>query len=713
MYVAHSPMNKDTPPHLLIDHTKEVMRLVNEFVQTFDSFSIGEVSALMHDQGKKSDAFQRYIMSQNKVRGTVKHAMGGALSLQEISKVNELILHLTSLIVLGHHTGLSNYKELNNKLSFVPTELIGIEHKMTNEIQQATEMLQQSISELTLDFSKIDQHWYFSTLTRFCFTALIDADWLDTEAYFNPQKSHLRTYKPPQLTHFIEKLNHHMNAIEAESKLSPINKIRKHIYASAKKVANKDESFFALHAPTGSGKTLASLAFALHHAKSKMEKRQLHESRIIFALPLTNITEQTSKIYRDILGEEHVIEHHSQVELVSDTEEMDKRKLATENWNRPFIVTTTVQLFESLFSNRPSQARKLHRIANSVIIIDEYQKIPLHLLKPILLQLKILRQEFGVTVLFMSATPIALEQSEVLEGVGTPYEIIENTAFTYEKIKRVHYNEIKTPLEVDDLIAKMKMHISVLCIANTRKQAQEIFTEVQKEKSQWNKIYHLSTTMCGHHRMKVIREIKETRKNESIAVISTTILEAGVDVSFDAVFRMYAPLDSIIQSAGRCNREGSLKQGNVYLFELIGSDYGDSFYAQTIDQAKQFIEQRGISALENPEKSIEYFTSIYGNVGDNPLDQHQLHGENLLEFKDVARKFNMIEDGKFPVLCVSYKHFPYEIFEKEDTTRSWYRKMQHYTIPMDEKTIQLNNVKKVKELYIWEGPYDALLGYTL
>lgn len=718
MYIAHSPPEKGLKPNYLSDHTKRVMKQAMLFTKTFDHYSISEISALLHDQGKKSVAFQEYINQEEKVRGSVRHAMGGALALNDVS--DHILIKLMQLIILGHHTGLTDYNKLTDSLNEVPPELIGIEKRMVEETKQALTIIEDLFENLTMDLPKDEQLWYFSTLTRFCFSALIDADWLDTEAHFNLKKAEKRTYEAPNTSLFINKLDEHMEKIQGESPSSALNTIRTLIYEAAKQAARQDDTFHVLNSPTGSGKTLASLAFALHHADenecaySSGDIKKVANQRIIFALPLTNVTEQTSEIYREILGDEHVIEHHSQVDLGNYTEEASKLALATENWDRKFIVTTTAQFFQSLFSHRPSLARKLHRIANSIIIIDEYQKLPLHVLKPILHQLKTLRDHFGVTVLFMSATPLALEQSVQLKGVGTPRPITDQTNELFKQMKRVHYHAIQNPLEVDDLVTRMEEHDSVLCIVNTRKQAQQIFTALQGGKKKWDHIYHLSTTMCGHHRLDVIKKIKGAKKGESIAVISTSLIEAGVDITFQALFRMYAPLDSIIQSAGRCNREDDPEKGIVYLFDLIEQTYPNADYRQETEKTRQLIEQKGVSVLDDPEQCIAYFNEVYNILGDNALDKYELTGNSLLQFRQVSKQFKMIEDdNRESILCMAYSAFPNEIYQQSQVSRSWYRSMQPYTIQVSTHTIEQLQLKKVHKLYVWEGPYDPYVGYVL
>lgn len=709
MYIAHSSPNEIDPPHSLQAHTESVGKLTVDFSKCFDPFAMAQVAAIMHDQGKKSEAFRTYIESPNKVRGKVKHAAGGAIALNNLQNQNPLIIDLTSLIVLGHHAGLSNLRHLNTKLRKAPKELKEIGSLVQEEQKQAAALLEGSKKNIDSIPKTIDLHWYLSTLTRLCFSALIDADWLDTEHYFNKTKSNLRTYEPPEMSTFLPKLDKHMEKLVEKPIPAFLKTIRNHVYEAATNAAFTNESFFTLHAPTGSGKTLASLSFALHHA---IENRK---QRIIFALPLTNVTEQTSELYRSILGDNHVIEHHSQVELEDESEMMNKKRLAAENWDRPFIITTTVQLFESLFSNRTSKARKLHRIANSIIVLDEYQKLPLHVLKPILSMLKVLREQFQVTVLFMSATPLALEQSKALPNVGTPTEILEQSSDLFKQMTRVEYQQLKQPLTRNELVAKMREHSSVLCIVNTRKDAQQIFESMKKCKNGWDRIYHLSSTMCSDHRLRVIQEIKKLQENlnnrESIAVVSTQTLEAGIDLNFPAVYRMYAPFDSIIQAAGRCNREAEREKGNVYLFDLVNSNAPEPFYAQSIELTRHFLKRNGLFALQEPEACISCFRKIYSNAGENGLDVHQIDGENLFQFEQVANDFQMIDtENSVSVLCLNYPGFPYEVYQQQENSRRWFRKMQAYMIQLHE---QAKDIKLINGIYVWDGKYDPDIGYPL
>lgn len=628
-------------------------------------------------------------------------------------RIVQSIVALASLIVMGHHTGLSNLTQLQDKLTHAPQELKEIGSRVKEEQQKALVILNNAYDIINSpDFSpnaQFHQWWYLSTLTRFCFSAVIDADRLDAERYFNPQRSEMRQYRPPSVNTLIKRLQTYMYDLgQKDNSDSTLNKMRQYIYKKATQSASQKETFFTLHAPTGSGKTLASLSFALHHAN------RFKKNRIIFALPLTSVTEQTSKIYSDILGKNNVIEHHSQVQIDDKSEKMNKLHLAVENWDRPCIVTTTVQLFESLFSNLPSKTRKLHRIANSVIVLDEYQKLPLHVLRPILSMLKILREKFNITVLFMSATPLALEQSKVLHDVGRPIEIVKDFKRIFIDMQHVNYKLVEQPLSDVALIEKMKNYPSILCIVNTRKDAQRIYRRLRDEKKYWDKTYHLSTTMCSHHRFEIIEQIKQAQEaNKKIAVISTSLLEVGVDLDFFTVFRAFAPLDSIIQAAGRCNRERREERGIVYLFDLIKSENLEGFYEQSIIQTKQFLKQVGISALHDPSKCITYFRKIYSNAGEDGLDKYEID-KMLFEYQRVATDFKMIVDENTEsVLCTKYKGFSLKKFNSDSSLRTWYREMQPFIIQISKQIVKSKKMPEVNGLYIWDGSYDTEIGYEL
>lgn len=719
MYIAHTSPNKNFPPHWLSDHTDEVVKIAVEFAEDFDPFFITRVGALMHDQGKKSDEFQAYIQSVWKVRGSVKHALGGAIALMEINdeRIDPLIMALICLIVMGHHAGLPNITEIDSKLREAPKELKEIGVRVREQQKEAAEILSKNTASSFkhLETITININWYFSVITRLCFSALVDADWLDTERYFNPEKSKIREYQAPDITFFLEKLKDYMTGLEEQAKKNRLNAelmaLRKQIYVESGRVALIKGNFYALIAPTGGGKTLAALSFALEHAK------EFNKRRVIFALPLVNVTEQTSAIYRTIFDDEHVIEHHSQAVAEDLSEDENTNRMATENWDGFLIVTTTVQLFESLFSNRPAQSRKLHRIANSIIVLDEYQKIPLHVLKPIFNMLKVLQEKFGVTVLLMSATPLALEESKALKDIGKPIPVLEDFRNVFERMQRVDYSIIEQPLEIVDLVDRMKNHDTVLCIVNTRKDAQRIF-EAMKDNKRWDKVYHLSTTMCSDHRLETIQEIKENLlKKQFIAVIATSLLEAGVDLSFSAVFRMFAPLDSIIQAAGRANRNWEDEKGQVFIFDLVDGRSAGELYTQSTLQTRQLLHEVGITALHDPTVCIQYFRKVYRNVGVEGLDRHQII-ENPYNFRMVANNFKMIpDDDSVSVLCKTYgigkKSSFIQEFEADQTSRAWFRIMQPFTITLRLKEVKTRKMELKNGFYIWDGMYDPQIGYKL
>lgn len=320
--------------------------------------------------------------------------------------------------------------------------------------------------------------------------------------------------------------------------------------------------FRSLIVPTGLGKTLASIAYGLEHIK------HFNKKRIIVALPLVNIIDQTAKVYKEVFGAEAVLEQHSQMSYVDDTgEAMERAKLAAENWDSyPIIVTTTVELFESLFSNRTSKTRKLHRLADSVIILDEFQKLPIHVLAPIFESLHTLMTYFNVTVVLCSATPLSFDNAQLVGNMGKPVGIWEqNDCLFKEMRRRVEYVRLPEPVTALQLSEMILEQRQALCILNTRKDAYRVYRQVKLHKAGDEKVYHLSNRMCPDHRLKVITQIKKDLQNKlPVLVIATSLVEAGVDLDFPVVYRAISPLDSIIQAAGRANREGGESGEGLY-----------------------------------------------------------------------------------------------------------------------------------------------------
>lgn len=711
--IAHLDHTRNHPPHYLVDHVEEMLCHVKGLSLTDDIRILAEICVMIHDLGKKSISFQQYIQDPKDRRGSVKHAVGGAYALykhsMDLSRAEQTLSYFAQLIVAAHHTYLKNYTgKPTDLVEPLPKELTGIEKIAEFEVKQALEKLSEfPIEEFVQEIERGEEgHIYFSTLIRFAMSAMIDADWLSTEAYFSEEKAAKRKYEKPPVELFQQVLEEFCGKHAFPDSTAQLNSIKKNLQLQAREVGKKKHSFFTLHAPTGTGKTIAALEFALAHAIKH------NKQRIITALPLMNLTEETSALYKNIFGDDLVIEDHSTV-FIEPNEEISGVRLAVNNWNRPFVVTTTNQLFESLFHNKPMKVRKLHSLYGSIIILDEYHKLPLHVLRPILKQLDILQKYFDVTVLMMSATPFALLESSVIQGFDLniqPVELTNRNTLFKQIPKRVAYEWITEKETIISLAGKITKETIVLSIMNTRKEAQQLFLAIKEMDHSFERIYHLSTTMCSHHRKQILEDIQEDLEDERpIAVISTSVLEAGIDISFPVVYRMLAPIDAIVQAAGRCNRYGRLEIGRVILFELKARQSVSLAHEQGIGIARRMLENKGVAVLADVEVLTYHFKQSFSN-DKYGLDKYEITSSKWLAFEYVARDFNIIEAEQIGVLCTTYKGFNQE-WLSEKPTRAWWRKVQPYTVSLratdSQKFIEKEGVRILKV------SYDKELGVIL
>ena len=415
-----------------------------------------------------------------------------------------------------------------------------------------------------------------------------------------------------------------------------------------------DVGFYSLTVPTGGGKTLSSLVWAIRHALHNGQKR------IIIAIPYTSIIVQTASILRKIFGEDNVLEHHNNVdpELIKDETLRERMKLATENWDYPIIVTTNVQLFESMFSNKPSKCRKLHNISNSVIILDEVQTIPVDYLQPIVDSLKTYGKLFNLSVLFTTASQPVLSgliegcnPKASFSGIDKVTEIVPPELELHKKLRRVDLEFDNNGKSYDEVAGMLCRHKRVLCIVNTRKDAKELYERLPQE----GITLHLSKMMCPDHIRETIEKIKDALKddrNEIIRVISTQLIEAGVDIDFPVVFRQEAGLDSILQAAGRCNREGKKDKCTTYVFSLSKEHPLPKGDMQSANNAR--LSLSGNLDWFAPDTMDSYFHQLYcrRDTFDKKDIKHYLYNASELSFATAAKEFKLIDDtGKSVIIC--------------------------------------------------------------
>ena len=449
--------------------------------------------------------------------------------------------------------------------------------------------------------------------------------------------------------------------------LTTINGRRTEILKHCIEMGKSEKGLFRLTVPTGGGKTVSSLAFALRHAKEH------HMSRVIYVIPYTSIIEQNAKIFSDILGADNVLENHCNVDYES-SEELKPMQLAAENWDKPVIVTTNVQFFESIFSNKSSKCRKLHNIANSVIIFDEAQMLPNDYLKPCISAIEQILRYYRCSVVLCTATQPALKNllSEEIKITELCPRMEEQFSF-FKRVSIKNLNKISQ----EELIQRLERENQALCILNTKKCAQQVFQSIEEEG-----VYHLSTSMYSAHRKRALDEIRERlRKGEKCIVVSTSLVEAGVDLDFQAVYRQLAGVDSIIQAAGRCNREGKrpFSQCFTYIFSLDLKEYVPG-QRQQIEIAESLLSDN--KSFEELETIKRYFEMLYHFRGDS------------LDKKDILKKFNR---GNFQFSTVGKE---FRLIEENTKT---------IMIPKEEESKEILDLLKIKgftkELMRRMGPY--------
>lgn len=638
-------------------HLSAVSSLAGLMSADFKAEEWGKLAGLWHDLGKYSLAFQQYIRSASGYEahlvdaapGRVNHSSAGALyALEELSDIGWPLAYL----IAGHHAGLPDWSSADGAGN------AALENRMREGEEQgllvqaigaAPEALlkPQSLSFKPDEFGKaLGLHLWI----RMLFSCLCDADFLDTESFMDAGKSQLRGGHPDLAT-LLPQFNEAMKDKTEKPNPSQIDILRTDVLRQCREKAAGAPGLYTLTVPTGGGKTLSSLGFALEHAIRHGKRR------IIYAIPFTSIIEQTADTFRGIF-KDSVLEHHSNLDSEKET---PKSRLAAENWDAPLIVTTNVQLFESIFAARSSRCRKVHSLVNSVIILDEAQLLPPQFLQPILDGIRLLIEHYGVTFVLCTATQPALETRKDahgrtwLRGPGGATEIVSGTEKLYGQLERVTVSlpeDLNAPESWDDIAGKIVQHPSVLAIVNTRGDCRELYRRMPPG------AVHLSALMCGEHRSHVIKKIKEMLLlHEPVRVISTQLIEAGVDLDFPVVYRALSGLDSIAQAAGRCNREGKqIGKGQVFVFvPPHQSPRGLLRFGE--DACKIILQERPDNPL-TPDLFTSYFNHYYSKVGKDGLDKNGI-GELLtkdardckIQFRTAAEKFQMIdEDGSVSVI---------------------------------------------------------------
>jgi CRISPR-associated endonuclease/helicase Cas3 len=703
---AHSPNDKGKW-HRLDSHLKEVAKLAKRFAGKFSAGELAEWIGLWHDLGKANPEFQSYlhkcINEPDKLHRGPDHKGAGAVLAYK---------HLEPLAfpTAGHHGGLMNYSDLKSWLSG-KNDSSHIQN-MLHELANHGFNLSPSTLLTPPSFIKDDVDAEF--FIRMLFSALVDADFLDTEDHFNPDNKAKRGNFPPFSSlwqHFLNDQNKITGKLDDR-----LNIIRNNVYLDCIKAAELPPGFFRLTVPTGGGKTRSGMAFGLRHAIT------CGMDRVIFAIPYTSIIEQTVDVYRGIFGKEAVLEHHSAVTYDDIIDNVDDgtswARLAAQNWDAPIIATTTVQLFESLLSNKTSKCRKLHNIANSVIILDEVQTLPTKLLAPILDVLRQLVDHYKVTVVFCTATQPALEDSPYLKGIKNVREIVGEPELLFREMKRVDYHWTRKDEKWDwkRVADEMSQASQCLAIVNTKDDAMSLLSAIDDPS-----VLHLSTLLCGAHRRDVLSKVRRLLdEGKPCRLVSTQVVEAGVDLDFPLVLRAVGPLDRIVQAAGRCNRNGKMEErGRVVVFNPVEAKIPSGDYRTGTDTAFSLMNLEGFD-FHDPKIYETYFKRLYQAV--NTDAKRIQESRNNFNYKDVDEKFKIIDDASISVI-VRYKGLDNEKKEVDKILSSikymspsvTFRKLQPYLVNIKQykfRQFQLDGliIEIAEGRYEWCGAYDNVRG---
>lgn len=686
-FYAHSKKDESFDKWQTIEaHLKGVADLSEQFGKEFSSGTFSKISGCFHDFGKYSQEFQNRLIHNAK---KVDHSTAGAQFVYEI--YGDQFGKIISYVIAGHHgKGLPNGNE--NEASDLKNRLQKVICKYRKNIDTKYEQLDITTKDFPFENLDMIDGFDLSFFIRMVFSCLVDADFLDTERFMDTEKSESRKGYLP-LNILKEKLDSHLGKLGDRKK--NINIIRNRILQNCLIAADNKKGCFSLTVPTGGGKTFSSLAFALKHAINNNQRR------IIYVIPYTSIIEQNAEVLRSILGEDAVIEHHSNID---PSKEHNRSKLASENWDGSIIVTTNVQFFESLFACRGSRCRKLHNIANSVVIFDEAQMLPVDLLKPCLRTLTALTKCYNTSIVLCTATQPFLEKNKQLkEGLTDVKEIITDPQKLYNDLKRVKVNILKERMGTEALAEKLRKYEKVLCIVSTKKLAFELFNQI----SDLSNVYHLSSLMCPAHRSVIIKQIKaDLKSKETCRVISTQLIEAGVDIDFPVVYRAIAGIDSIAQAAGRCNREGKLSTGivNVFFHET-GTPPG--FLRKSAETAEIVLDHH-INAL-SLESVEEYFKRLYQ---DSDLDKFQIiqelnccASELDFSFRKIAQRFQMIRNDTKSIIIPWGEEGKKRVDELRTCfveTKGVLRGLQRYTVQIHPQIFEKikENFEIIKDEYL-------------
>ena len=649
-FFAHShPSLKSARWHALSEHLDNTGARAAAFLDAVNAADLGRAAGLLHDLGKYSDEFQQRLAGK---ASRVDHSTAGAQI--AMKRYPGPLGKIIAYCVAGHHAGLAN--GVNGQTISALADRIAGSPPALDPVWRTEVALPDILPPPIKPRDASRAGFSAAFLIRMLFSALVDADFLDTGAWFTQIDGRSTTPRHrPGLQQLLERLDLHLAKLAAKAAPTEVNRLRRQVLTHARTMAAQRPGLFTLTVPTGGGKTLSSLAFALEHAVRHGQER------VIYVIPFTSIVEQTAAVFRRALREgqldpaDYVLEHHSAFDedRIGQREARDKLQLAMENWDAPIVVTTAVQFFESLFANRPSRCRKLHNIANSVVILDEAQTLPLNLLLPCVSALDELARNWRSSIVLCTATQPALQARHGFNGgLDHVREIAPDPRRLYRSLRRTRIRHAGK-LDDEQLRQRLLRSRQALCIVNTRRHARELFESLRDTPGS----FHLSTAMCARHRRDALHDVRERLDGDRpVRLVATSLIEAGVDVDFEVVYRAEAGLESIIQAAGRCNREGRSETGNVYVFEPAPAPgrKPSPEVAQFASAARSVLrhheDPQSLSAI------TDYFREVYWIKGSE-LDAHRILSQlnerrRSLDFpfEAIARQFRLIETDMVPVI---------------------------------------------------------------
>lgn len=676
-YIAHLRSETDKKEQPLYEHIKNVAELSKKFSECLILSDYAEIIGMLHDIGKYSNRFQQRINGNDKIK--VDHSTCGA---QEAFKMKLL---MAAFCIAGHHGGIPNIGVRSDSEND-PT--------LTGRLKRNTEDYSAWINEVDRSkFKPIAEPFTknripYTFILRFLFSCLVDADYLDTENFMS-NGAVLRD-SGEDLTYLLNLLNKHIEKWQNPS--GKLNILRTQMLNECIDVGkNCNEKLFTLTVPTGGGKTISSMAFALNYAVKHSKKR------IIYVIPYTSIIEQNAEVFRKIFGMNNVLENHSNVDFDSlDNETKIQMMLAAENWNSPIVVTTAVQFFESMFSNKPSKCRKIHNIADSVVIFDEAQMLPLDYLLPCATAIRQLAENYNSAVVLCTATQPNFQSILNLTEKNNKLqltEICKSAEKMADDFRRVNF-KYEGKLEDDEIALELKQCKQVLCIVNKKAHAQKIYSMLGES----DENFHLSTYMYPAHRQQVLDEIrKRLDEDKPCRVVSTSLVEAGVDIDFPTVYRAISGIDSILQAGGRCNRENKRNSAESVV-HIFNTDEVLSYQQTNTDAAMAVIKKYG-DKIYLPEAIKMYFDDLYYyrdiDKTHKVFDKKDIiHCLTNLEFETVSQRFKMIEnDTKALYICTDENKEEINQLRNGNYTKELFRSLQKYVVNLYEKDFnKLNEV---------------------